>query len=551
MTATQTARVLIVGAGPTGLTLAMILSRYGVPCRIIEKRVHPSRSTRATNLMQRSQEVLHALGVLEPIATLGGQMSRMMVHAYGKCYGPRTMHLKETPFPNVLLCGQHNFEAVMAQALERSGACIEFGTELVSLQQDKDGVSAGLKSPEGPEHARFDYVAGCDGANGITRTFTRHNFETIKTGVALRQADCKLTWRRLSTLDQLWLFYFQNGFATVVPLPGGLHRVIMVEPKAAIPERKPALEELEAKLREVTLDPSLTLSDADWFSYTDLSMGIASGLRDGRVLLAGDVGNPILPNGGQGMNTGISDAFNLGWKLASVLQAGGPSALLDTYAQERLSLRESLQKAQYSSLKYTTLVTPKAAQALMSGLAEPLLNRGGEYKMAQAFSQLSVNTRKSLLTLERAGNRGLRAGDRALDADVVLGTKSVRLYDFIYAGGWTLLAFTGTAAVSADLVAEAIGTLDCASLPCYLVSTGSAAAALPALYDLELYDLDETAHRVYAVIKPTLLLIRPDGYVGARVPPRESRRLKDYIAKWLPSGGPNLAPDTPFRPTRV
>ncbi len=493
--------------------------------------------------MQRSQEVLHALGVLEPIAAIGGQMTRMMVHAYGKCYGPRTMHLKETPFPNVLLCGQHNFEAVMAQALERSGTCIEFGTELALLQQDKDGVSADLKSPDGPEQARFDYVVGCDGASGITRTFTRHNFEVVKTGVALRQADCKLSWRRLPTMDQLWLFYFENGFATVVPLPGGLHRVITVEPKTNIPARKPTLEELQAKLREVTLDPSLTLSDADWFSYTDLSMGIASGLRDGRILLAGDVGNPILPNGGQGMNTGISDAFNLGWKLATVLQAGGPSVLLDTYAEERLFLRETLQKAQYSSLKYTTLVTPKAAQALMGRLAEPLLNRGGEYKMAQAFSQLSVNTRRSPLTLERAGGRGLRAGDRALDADVVQGPKFVRLYDLIYAGGWTLLAFTGTPAVGADLVAEAIQTLDCA-VPCYLVSAVSAAAALPALYDL-----DEIAHRIYGVTKPTLFLIRPDGYVGARVPLREVQRLKDYLAKWLPSGGPRLAPETPFRIT--
>ena len=537
------ARVLIVGAGPTGLTLATILAKYGIPVRIIEKKDRLSRYTKATNLMQRNQEVLYALGILEPLNAISGFMRRMMVDGYGKSFGPRTMRLNlhETPFQDVLLCGQHNFEAVLAQALRDQGGTVEFNTELQSLQQTATGVTATLKTPMGTEEFVYEYVVGCDGASGITRTFTRHNFTPTKTGVAIRQVDCKLTWRRLSTMDQLWLFYFQNGFATVVPLPGGVHRILTIEPKRNFPEREPTLAELQAKLRRVTHDDTVTLSNPEWFSYTDLSMGIAAGLRDGRIILAGDVGNPILPNGGQGMNTGISDAFNLGWKLASVIDQQAPDSLLDTYADERHSLRQALQEVQYNSLKYTTLVTPLWMQFLIRWLGEPLLNRGGEYKMAQAFSELEINTRESDLTLELVNRRGLRAGDRVLNADVVQETESLKLYDLLYRGGWTLLAFTGTKKADSRALRAAVTALSTTGLSCYIISTDSRMTASTPV----LYDLDQIAHRTYGVEQPTLYLVRPDGHVGARAALRDVKRLQLYAQRWVSTTLPSFAITNP------
>ncbi|MDF5726078.1 MAG: FAD-dependent monooxygenase [Rhizonema sp. PD37] len=529
--------VLIVGAGPTGLTMAATLTKYGVPVRIVEKKPNLSRFTKATNLMQRSQEVLYALNLLEAMNDIGGFMCRLMVHSYGKCFGPLTMRLEETPFKDVILCGQHNFEAVIAKALELRGISIEFNTELKHLQQIPNSVVATLQGSGTTEEIQCDYVIGCDGATGITRTFTKYDFEPKKTGVSIRQIDCKLKWRRLSTMDQLWLFYFKNGFATVVPLPGGMHRVLTIEPKDCMPERNPTLEEMQTRIREITTDDSVVLSDPEWFSYTDLSMGIASGLRDGRIILTGDVGNPILPNGGQGMNTGISDAFNLGWKLASTLKHGAPDVLIDTYEQERHTLRTKLQNTQYFSLKYTTLVTPKWMQALLCWLGEPLLRWGGEYKMAQAFSQLTINTRESPLTLEKMGTKGLRAGDRALNADISKDTETVQIYELIYVGGWTLLAFTGTKEINCHALIKAINTFGRADLSRYVVSTHSQIASTVPI----LYDLDEVAHRTYQVKKPTLYLIRPDGYVGARVSPTEVGRLSQYATRWIPQGTLSLA----------
>jgi 2-polyprenyl-6-methoxyphenol hydroxylase-like FAD-dependent oxidoreductase len=522
--------VLIVGAGPTGLTLANVLARYGVPVRIVEKKPELSRHTKATNLMQRTQELLFALGLLDPLDELSGHMRRLMVHAYGRCFGPRTMHLKESPFPDVLLCGQHNFEAVAAQGLSNAGVEVEFSTELTGLSQDDEGCSATLTRGGHQTTSRFRYVVGCDGYAGVTRTFTKLNFQTYKTGVGIRQADCKLTWRRLSGMEQMWLFYFNQGFAVVVPLPGGIHRVLTIEPKSAFPQREPQLGEIQAKLREVADDPSLTLTDPEWFSYTDLAMGHAPALRDGRILLAGDSGNPVLPNGGQGMNTGIADAFNLGWKLTAVLRHTGSQELLDTYNQERHALRLALEKTQFNSLKYTTLVTPKVMRAAFRLFAEPLLNYGGEYKMAQAFSELTIHTRESPLTLNAVRGEGLRAGDRALDAGVADGFTPLRLYDLIYRGAWTLLAFTGRGSTAnPTAVQQTLSSL--APFPnSFIVSTTSHIDTGKHI----LYDLDEEAHRVYGVTRPTIFLIRPDGHIGAKVLPTQIKQLTAYMDRWVP-----------------
>ena len=137
--------VLVVGAGPTGLILAAVLARYGISVRIVDSGPGPSQHTKATNLMQRSQELVAALGLQQELAGLSGAMRRLMVSAYGADLGPRTMHLPErSPYPDVLLCGQDRFEGVLTRELGRLGVRIECGTALTGLRQTPDGVTATL-----------------------------------------------------------------------------------------------------------------------------------------------------------------------------------------------------------------------------------------------------------------------------------------------------------------------------------------------------------------------------------------------------------------------
>ena len=522
--------VLIVGAGPTGLVLANILSRYGVAVRLIEKRATLSRHTKATNLMQRTQELLDSIDILAPLHRIGGAMSALTVSAYGTSVGPRTMHLTESAFPDVILCGQDALEAQAAAGLASLGVRVEFGVELIGLDQDAGGCTAQILAGGVRESIRADYVIGTDGIAGATRSFTSLDFTPKRTGVAIRQVDATLRWHRSSTMDQMWMFYFDHGFSAVVPLPGGVHRVILVEPKDAFPQREPTLAEMQDKLRMVTDDHTLELSQQRWSSYTDLAMGIAPALIDGRVILAGDAGNPILPNGGQGMNTGIGDAFNLGWKLAAVLRHGATPELLATYDTERHQLRTKMQRAQYNSLKYTTLVTPRPVRAAFRLLAGPVLDAGAEYKIARAFSELTITTRRSPLTLDTMHTRGTRAGDRARDAAVVQGFDTVRLRDLIYDGGWTLLAFSGRGR-RADVAATSAALRHLSlRVDHYLVTT---TAPTETTVDV-LYDLDGEAHRNYRITRPTMLLIRPDGYIAARVAPRHLHRIDQYLTQWSP-----------------
>lgn len=179
--------------------------------------------------MQRNQDLMFALGLQEPLQKISGKMSRLMVHAYGRCLGPRTVHLRETPF-NDFLCGQHRVEHVLAQHLATLGVEVDFSVPLTGLDQHEDHVLAQLFDGVNSTQKRYSYVIGCDGYAGVTRKFTTLDFRPEKTGVAIRQVDCHLKWNRLSTTDQMWLFYFDRGFGAVIPLPEGTWRILFVEP---------------------------------------------------------------------------------------------------------------------------------------------------------------------------------------------------------------------------------------------------------------------------------------------------------------------------------
>ena len=527
------ADVLIVGAGPTGLTLAAALQKLGVTFRLIEQKAALSDTSRATNLMQGTQEQLASYDLIAPMLPNSGKMRRIMMHGYGANLGPRTMHLPESVFPDIILYGQDRIEASLANSLVSRGGNIEFGTKLLTLKQDKDGVQAEIDTDGRRSTIWTKYVVGCDGPWSVTRTFTRCDFTPHKTGRAIRQVDARLRWKRLASMEQMWLFYFADGFAVVVPLLDGYTRVITIEPNGNIPARNPTLDEMRDKLREVTGDDSIELADHKWLSYTELSMGIAPSLRDNRVILAGDAGNPILPNGGQGLNTGIQDSLNLAWKLAAVVHEQAKDRLLDTYQQERLPLRQALEKVQWNSLKYTTKTTG-IMRFLIRKLGNSLLNTGGEYQMAKAFSQLGVNYRKSPLTLETMKKGKVKAGERSINAEVVEATtrSEVRLADLLARPVWKLVCFNlgenDVQAVQSDMQLLATKTkLD--FIPVIITTSARNEATTSHLY----YDVDEVAHKAYGITQPTVLLIRPDQYVGLRTGKSNWATVETYAQHWF------------------
>ena len=523
------ADVLIVGAGPTGLALANALERLGTSYVVIEAKTSTSIHTKATNLMPGTLEQLDALGLAGRMYETGGVMTRYMVHMYGSNVGPRPMHLGDSPHPNVLFLGQDLIDRNLKQALPEAGGRIRFAHSLKTLAQDAEGVTATIAT-DGAEHTeRFRYVVGCDGPRSVTRHFSKCDFEPVKTGKYVWQADAKLAWKGLRTMKQMWLYYYDEGFGAVIHLPGGYTKVMVFEEKRRLPNREPTIEEIEQKLRAMSGDTTATLTDPIWLSHGELLTGVAPSLIDGRIILAGDACNPILPNGGQGLNIGIQDSLNLAWKLHDVISGDAGPPLLQTYDAERRANRLSLEKIQISTLKYT-LPAPRMNRFILGRFGNALLNRFWPV-MAKAFSQLGMNYEKSPLTQRGSVGKSIRAGHRVRDADVLRSADAteISLFKELCAPNWKLVYFDG------GLPTQRSALLDAASLP--RMATYRVMAAPDAGRDgSDVYhDLDRVAHQTYGITEPTALLIRPDNYVAIVARADDLASLQRYVSNWYPT----------------
>ncbi|MEL6573768.1 MAG: FAD-dependent monooxygenase [Pseudomonadota bacterium] len=515
--------VLIVGAGPTGLATANALAKLGTSFAIIDAKPSTSVHTKATNLMPGTLEQLDILGLTDRMYETGGVMTRYMMHMYGSNVGPREMHMGESPHPNVLFLGQDLIETNLQEALSDQNVDIQFNTRLIGLVQDADGVTATLEIDGVQSDQRFKYVVGCDGPRSQTRTGTACDFEPVKTGKYVWQADAKLSWKGLRTMKQMWLYYYDEGFGAVIHLPGDLTKVMVFEEKGRLQDREPTLDEIQSRLRMMSGDNTATLTDPVWLSHGELLTGVAPALTDGRIILAGDACNPILPNGGQGLNIGIQDGINLAWKLHDVLHGYADKALLQTYEDERRALRLALENVQINTLKYT-LPAPRLNRFILGKFGNRLLKRFWPL-MARAFSQLGQKYPKSPLTQDGIGKKGARAGSRAVDADVqrVSDGMEVSLLKELCTPQWKIVVF------EADGNLDEIAALQSEQFPfAAKLRIGQSDHATH-------YDLDSLAHKAYGITGPSVLLIRPDNYVAARFDADWENKIVAYFARWYPS----------------
>ncbi|GAB6899079.1 FAD-dependent monooxygenase [Kineosporia succinea] len=434
---------VIVGAGPTGLTLARQLQRHGVPFRIVEKASALFDGSRGKGLQPRTLEVLDDLGVLPRFLEHGGEYPPMLVHRPdGETMTFRMDEHHEptpsVPHPNSLMVPQWRTGQILAE-----GVPVEFGVELESLTQDDRGVHLTLGTGE---RVTARYVVGADGGRSAVRRALGVGFEgETREGEKVRLADVEL-----EGLDRehwhVWPGADQAVRLGLCPLAGTgqfqLHSQILDRP----------LEELVPGIA-----PGVTVKNVSWTSVWRPNIRMASRFRVGNVFLAGDAAHVHTPAGGQGLNTGIQDAYNLGWKLAT-----GDDALLDTYEAERLPVAAAV-------LGISTKLYQKMADRSHDGMRrdDPVLK------------QLSLSYRGGPLASEHRPEPGaLQAGDRAPDAPLNDGR---RVFDLLRGAHATLLTVNWTAAAP-DL-----------GVPVHAV--------------------DEAAE-IYDVRGPTLLLVRPDNYLG-------------------------------------
>ena len=264
--------VLIVGAGPIGLTTANALRHHGVACRIIEEEPEPSKYSKANNVWARTQELLGSVGLRAALAEKAYRVGRINVFIDDKPLDVVKSDEVESPFPEALYSGQDVVETTLAGELEARGVAVERGRRAVALEPDDDGVTVSVVATaeqDAPtaevERVRCRYLVGADGTEGTVRKALGLDFETERfEGRANHQADARLSWQRSTDPDQLWFFTYHNGFAGVMPVWGGYHRLFFLEDEAIVPDREPTLDEIQERAREVTGDDTLTLTDPIW-----------------------------------------------------------------------------------------------------------------------------------------------------------------------------------------------------------------------------------------------------------------------------------------------
>ncbi|MGY2372902.1 FAD-dependent oxidoreductase [Pseudomonas sp. SDO524_S393] len=491
MKAQSVVDVLICGAGAAGLTLAIDLARRGIGVRLIEKNAQPFHGSRGKGIQPRSQEVFEDLGVLERLMAAGGVYpTERRYRDDGTCidadFTEGRVPTPAEPYQLPLMVPQFLTERVLRERLLELGGRPEFGCELIGFVQDAEGVTARLSSASGEESLRARWLVGADGGRSFVRHALDIGFPGKTLGVRALVADVELSglsreaWHRFGDADP------QRQIA-VCPLAG----TELFQIQAPVPldaEVDLSAPGLTALVAQRTGRDDIQVRAVSWASAYTMNARLADHYRVGRVLLVGDAAHIHPPTGGQGLNTSVQDAYNLGWKLASVSR-GAPDALLDTYEQER---------------------RPVAASVL--GLATRLLGamKDGDMRRGREVQQLDLGYAGSALALQTSARSGARmAGDRAADAPLTGASgQPQRVFDLLRGPQWTLLAFEAPR----GLVAPRPG------LAIHHVGAGD-----------ELIDAQGHLQRAYGLAKGDWMLVRPDGYLAGIVASREVDSLEAYF----------------------
>ena len=336
--------VLIVGAGPTGLMLANQLGRRGVRAMIIDRHSGPAQQSRAMAVQARTLEIYSKMGIIDEALALGREGTGANMWANGKWTA--RIPLGEigkslSPFPFVLALGQDDNERIMGAKLRDYGVEVQWNTELVGLEQQSEHVAVTLKQPDGSTRKlTATWVAGCDGGRSAVRELSGITFPGAPYEHTFFVADTEATGPMKP--GELNVYMWQDGFHLFFPMRGkDRWRVIGILPKALRTRNDLKFEDLVSDIRREA-GAELSFKECSWFSTYRIHHRCAERFRDRRCFLLGDAAHVHSPAGGQGMNTGLQDAYNLGWKLALVVKRHADAALLDSYEQERLPVAQRL-----------------------------------------------------------------------------------------------------------------------------------------------------------------------------------------------------------------
>ncbi len=509
MNGTQNTRpdcqVLVVGAGPTGLVLAADLLARGISTRIIDKADGTSLESRAIAVHARALEVLDLMGLADRFVDHGQVVRWFSFYADGKRRVSLDLARNGTRFPFMLDIPQHQTACLLRARVAELGGAIEYGTELTGLSDEPTSVTARVRDADGqPRVITVGHVVGCDGAHSRVRHELGLPFRGHPYPQDWLLADVRLDWARPE--NEVHAF-FRADATPLICFPMREHRWRLVVPLAG--DRAPGppdLAEIQRLAGQRAPEP-VAVSDPTWLASFNSHRRSTNTYRRGHMLLAGDAVHIHSPAGGQGMNPGITDAHNLGWKLALVAAGRAPDQLLDTYGAEREPVAEQVLRLTHTLVRFGTMTHP-AKRALRDAIIPAAIAAAPVHRRAvRRFTQVSVAYPAGSLTRTDRGRGRPRPGQRVPDIQVVTAEGPSRLFTVLRRGRHVLLV------------------------------TGTDPENVLANPDLEPYrDLFEavTCQPAYARTFRTtragsVFLIRPDGYLAAQAKPDRPQTVLNYF----------------------
>jgi len=547
--------ILIVGAGPTGLALATQLESFHIPFRLVDRSLDRAHESRAAAVQARTIEMLQPYGLADALVARGNASANLELHFDGGRTGELPLGdfgATDTRFPFILFVSQAETEALLGEYLAARGVTIERRMELAGYKTDTKGVEVVLRDAGGVEQrVRTKYLVGCDGAHSTVRKLAGIPFEGDAYLQSFMLGDVELDASPGAaplSPDTVHSFPGRYGVAMIFPLgkPATWRVIAMSTRNSTRPvkvapgeENKPmttelTLAELQGAIDDATAS-ALRVRDPVWMTHFRLHHRQASHYRAGRVFLAGDAAHIHSPVGAQGMNTGMQDAWNLGWKLAFVARRAADASLLDSYEAERWPVGHAL-------LRYTDRIFGLFTRAMSSGGLASWVRRNvipriapavirAEWLRTFAFrfvSELGIGYRKSDAVVEGtpALDRGPRAGDRLPDAAVMLNGRATTLQHELVGSRLHVLLCGGAEAFSES--ADALERITQRYGDSVAVRRLSRSPALDTLVDASGAALARLGVRASGVY-----VVRPDGYVGYRCAGVELGDMERWMSGWL------------------
>ena len=511
--------VLIVGAGPTGLSLACQLARYGVDFVIVEKKEGVTSFSKAIGVHARTLEIYAQLGLAEKAVAEGAIAGKVRFLAAGEIRGEADLSdigQGLSPYPYVLVLEQSKNEQLLYEFLQNQGKDVLWQTELESFTQNETSVMAHVKhAGGGAQMIEAKYLVGCDGPkspvrHGLGLTYEGSTFERM-----FYVADAQIDWTL--SHDALHVCFAPNSFVLFFPLKGEKrYRIVGVFPEDFTKDEGDVLyEEIARQVKKETQLP-LEISNVNWFSTYKVHTRRADKFSAGRCFLAGDAAHTHSPVGAQGMNTGIQDAYNLAWKLGLVLKENADERLLETYNEERLENAKRLLATTdrmfeigagedwLTSLIRTTIFPPMAKHILGFDAVKKAL--------FPLLSQIGISYRDSSLSRHGSDREfHVKAGDR-MPYFQTAGGESI--YDSLRQPKFHRLKFT---AENSDAQAP----------------SSALEGQYAHLVDDHTLFLDAQVAEIFGTDKPFQVLLRPDNYIGVLAPETSPQECPQWLSEIL------------------